>query len=597
MYLGMASSVPRMSLALIAAMFCLPMITAYHQVPIPNFYGEWIAALCGLLALSPLLTKHFWQSSIPRASFIFLGLLLTIQLQMLFQMHPASPNVSLIEAYVSWAFFLTLLGWHLRKSLGLKSVVTTLAWALVLAAAINSVFVVLQLLLQFEILQTLNLAKLIPHLTSYGMLGQSNHFANITALAMCSLIYLYSRHACNRTWLIIGLLTGLCLLSLSGSRSSLLYLIAIAMLCWVRQRQPSSETESPDTAITLFRLSLILIPTFVILQIVLTTFLPQAFIHTPVARAMEAVINPSASLRWQFWQTSLALFNQSPLLGMGIGQIRWQTFVTADLPTINHAHMFFEHAHNLFLHLLTEVGLVGLIIVFAGLILWILPFFKQRSRDPETIWLLGILAILGIHSQLEYPLWYSYFLGICAFLLGVGEFSEIKLSHLSNAAKASLKLTFAAAFIYGLVQLTLMQIAYQKLERQIHIASQTEMSSSEKQTLVEEMLWVSDHSLLSPYGDLVLATYLVPNTAQADIQLSIAERAAQFIPLRRPCLNLVVLLEMNHRHPEALQLLRSLRRMAGDRLEQDIAQLPADNLALLNALLLQADTPPLKRSL
>lgn len=597
MSLGKASSVPRISLALIAAMFCLPMITAYHQAPIPNFYGEWIAAICGLLALSPLLTKHFWHSSMPRASFIFLGLLLTIQLQMLFQMHPASPNISLIEAYLSWAFFLTLLGWHLRKSLGLKSVATTLAWALVLAGATNSVFVVLQLLLQFEIPQTLNIARLIPHLTSYGMLGQSNHFANITALAMCSLIYLNSSLAINRTWLIIGLLTGLCLLSLSGSRSSLLYLIAIALLCWVRQRDPSSETESRDTAIALFRMSLILIPAFVILQIVLTTFLPQVFIHSPVARALEAVTNPSASLRWQFWQTSLALFNQSPLLGMGIGQIRWQTFVTADLPTINHAHMFFEHAHNLFLHLLTEVGLVGLIIVFTGLMLWILPFFKQRSHDSETIWLLGILAILAIHSQLEYPLWYSYFLGICAFLLGVGESRAIELSQLSNAAKVSLRLTFAATCIYGLVQLTLMQMAYQKLERQINIASQTKISSSEKQTLVEEMLWVSDHSLLSPYGDLVLATYLVPNSAQADIQLPIAERAAQFIPLRRPCLNLVVLLEMNHRHPEALQLLRSLRRIAGDRLERDIAQLPADNLALLNALLLQVDTPPLKHSL
>lgn len=39
----------------------LPLIIAYHDVPIPNFYNEWIAGLLGLLALWHLISKQFWH--------------------------------------------------------------------------------------------------------------------------------------------------------------------------------------------------------------------------------------------------------------------------------------------------------------------------------------------------------------------------------------------------------------------------------------------------------------------------------------------------------------------------------------------------------
>jgi O-antigen ligase len=114
------------------------------------------------------------------------------------------------------------------------------------------------------------------------------------------------------------------------------------------------------------------------------------------------------------------MFIQSPWLGIGAGQIRWQSFLLLDTPSAIGAVGLFEHAHNLFLHLLTEMGVGAPLLVLAGIVAW-LRGFKWRELSLETWWLLGLLSVLGIHSMLEYPLWYTYFLGIVALLLGAGE--------------------------------------------------------------------------------------------------------------------------------------------------------------------------------
>ena len=52
-----------------------------------------------------------------------------------------------------------------------------------------------------------------------------------------------------------------------------------------------------------------------------------------------------------------------------------------------------------------------------------LPEFQSKRNDFSTSlwWVLSLAVILGIHSMLEYPLWYAYFLGIAAVVLGASE--------------------------------------------------------------------------------------------------------------------------------------------------------------------------------
>jgi len=62
--------------------------------------------------------------------------------------------------------------------------------------------------------------------------------------------------------------------------------------------------------------------------------------------------------------------------------------------------------------------LVGLVVLLGTTALWV----RQWGRAPHTIyhwWGGGVIAVLSIHSLLEYPLYYAYFLGVAALVLGV----------------------------------------------------------------------------------------------------------------------------------------------------------------------------------
>ena len=571
---------PQASLYLTGMMFCLPFIVAYHDIPIATFYGEWLAAALGLLALSGLLDKHFLQNmQIPRIGLVFLVLLFICNLQLLTDSQSSPQYGLLIQLYLLWAFLLAILGHYLFQRLGWEKIVNTLAIALVIAAAINAGFVVLQ------ILQKLGFTIPIPKLHSYGMLAQSNQFGDFTALAMASLLYLYAKKRLHARVLTAGLLTGLLMLSLSGSRSSILYLVAIALLSFLLYMQCRHQAEHASTAKQILNISLFLLPFFFLSQLLITAVLPQELVQTPVARAMDAMGTPSMSLRWQFWQTSLSLFSQSPWLGIGAGQMRWTTYLLVDQPAINTARIFFEHSHNLLLHLFAEMGLFAGLALLSGLTLWAYGFFKKTTLHYEAWWLIGLLSIIGIHSMLEYPLWYTPFLGIFAFLLGAGEPVSLNLNRLSLSAQRLLKFALVAAIVYGAYQLYMMQIAYQKLESQIAVASQIDMSNVEKQTLVEDMIWVNEHSLLAPYAELVLATYINPNKTLTVIQTKLAESSLRFIPLRKPALNYVILLEMSDRHTEAIQHLNRIWLISGKNLKKDIQQMPLEHQSMLQNLL------------
>ena len=568
------------SLYLIGSMCCLPFIISYHNIPIPAFYNEWSAALCGWLGIVALLKPNAWRTlQLPRSGLIFLSLILITNLQSVIDANNTSPNLPLIQSYLIWAFLLSLLGQHLRHNLGWVKLTLTLASAILIGATVNFGFVILQAL------QQAGIAIPITRLQNYGMLAQNNNFADFITLGIISLLYLAAKQRIHQPVLLIGLFLGLVLLSLSGSRSSALYLISIAFFSWLLHRQLRASADQATNTNKLLKISLALLPTFIVIQLVLAKYMPQALTHTPMIRALEIMHTQPTSIRWQFWQTSFYLFQQSPLLGIGTGQMRWQTYLLADNNLANSAHISFEHAHNAFLNLLAEMGIFAFISVLLGLVFWAKDFCKQNTLRLETWWLLSILSVLSIHSLLEYPLWYSFFLGIFAFLLGAGDTKTFTLNRFSQPVKRLLSLIVLLVFVYGLEQLIVMQTAYRTLEKQITVASQATMTDLQKQHFIEELLWVNDHTLLAPYAQLVIATFLSPNANQASDQLTLVESATRFMPLRRVCLNLIILLEISQRHHEALQHLRRLHQIAGDQLLSEIQQLAPKHIVLLHTLL------------
>ena len=541
---------PVTSLYLIGLMFCLPFTVAYHHLPIAAFYGEWLSAALGVLAMLTLLGKGFWQHfKLPQISLVFLGLASIIGMQWMLGMLHSPQYALLVLSYLAWSFVLVVLGSYLRQALGWEKIALTLAWFIVLGGALNVVFVGLQLALKSGVA-----LSFMPKLPGYGALAQVNNFADYMALATASLIYLYAKGRVTLKPFLVGLVLFITMLAFSGSRSAWLYLGAITLLAIGLQIKAIKQRTGSPHIRSLLRMSLLLLPLFAVIQLLLHNIVPDSLISLPAEELMEGLNDKTASLRLQIWQTSWHLFTQNPWLGIGAGQMRWQSFLLLDTPNINATKMILEHSHNLFIHLLTEMGVAAALFVLIGLVAWARSF-KWREPNLETWWLIALLAIIGIHSMLEYPLWYTYFLGVFAFLLGAGE-EKITQLKLPQAGQAAVLATAGIFMLISIVNLSTMLIANAKVEKWLMQAVLKGIPAKEQPQYIEDLTWVRNYSLLAPYAEVAYATTMKVNLDSVAEQLWVNESAMKITLSKGLAYKHVLLLKLNGNQDAAVLQLR-----------------------------------------
>ncbi|WIT13134.1 Wzy polymerase domain-containing protein [Paucibacter sediminis] len=138
------------------------------------------------------------------------------------------------------------------------------------------------------------------------------------------------------------------------------------------------------------------------------------------SRLAEGAGSPS---RLAVMSNAWALLKQHPLAGVGWGEfnLAWSMTPFPERPVA-----FFDHCHNLPLQLLVELGWpMGLLVL--GLLTWSLGqafFASLRADGPDAVMLrcvFMLVLMIGLHSLLEYPLWYAYFLLPTAFALGLSQ--------------------------------------------------------------------------------------------------------------------------------------------------------------------------------
>ena len=131
-----------------------------------------------------------------------------------------------------------------------------------------------------------------------------------------------------------------------------------------------------------------------------------------------------SSSRFGIWSNTLALITQHPWAGVGWGEFNLAWSLT---PFPHRPVAFFDHTHNLPLQLVVELGIpLGLGVL--GLLMWSLwrgwcatrtgaTGDDTRATVLRSAWVMVLLV--GLHSLLEYPLWYAYFLLPAAFAWGL----------------------------------------------------------------------------------------------------------------------------------------------------------------------------------
>ncbi len=125
---------------------------------------------------------------------------------------------------------------------------------------------------------------------------------------------------------------------------------------------------------------------------------------------------PACSSRGTLWSNVLTLIAEKPLAGWGWGQLDLAHYQTLyDGPRFCD---ILDNAHNLPLHLAVELGLPVALTVCAVAAWATLRARPWAEVDAKRQLAWAALAILALHSLLEYPLWYGPFQ--MAFGIGLG---------------------------------------------------------------------------------------------------------------------------------------------------------------------------------
>ena len=129
----------------------------------------------------------------------------------------------------------------------------------------------------------------------------------------------------------------------------------------------------------------------------------------------------SPNARPNIWRNALALIAANPWTGVGFGEFNFAWSLTA---FANRATAFFDHTHNLPLQLMVELGLPLSLLVMAllGVALWQAGRRAWRAQgETATLARAGwvLVLMIGLHSLVEYPLWYAYFLLPAALAWGL----------------------------------------------------------------------------------------------------------------------------------------------------------------------------------
>ncbi len=317
------------------------------------------------------------------------------------------PSVNVVSGLVAWGgaaglglCFITLL-----TDREARWRVLLAGWAL--AAGVSALMGLLQYFDQSQLMGTwVNYAGLGQ---AFGNLRQRNQFATLCSMGLVLLWWWaqYTRAekmsaAQTLAWLAAAAVV--CAASAaSSSRTGFLQLLLLMGLAWSWRAGAGASGRSWHS----------LLPVgFMLLAYVLAAVL------LPIAAGVEGSVfermrepPKGCESRMALYRNVLYLITQKPLAGWGWGELdfaHFMTLYTTPLAGVRFCAIL-DNAHNLPLQLAVELGLPLALLICALLLWWLLQNKPWAERVPQRQLAWGLLAMAGLHSLLEYPLWYGPF--------------------------------------------------------------------------------------------------------------------------------------------------------------------------------------------
>ncbi len=458
---------------------------------------------------------------------------------------PSSVRSATGALYLIWAALLVMLGAWLKSELGEAAVSHALQWWLALAGLLAAASGFVQ---YYHVPLPAGIyASVQPFNAMFGTVNQPNNFADYLGCALVSVVFLHARGALS---LLPALLTAFLLtagMALSGSRTSWGYIVIVAALVpLLRLGGHSPEAKK------VLRLASLAFAAFLLVQVL--------NLYTGIFVGPEGRPNSSGERLIRYFE-----------IGVGAGErpIRVQLFLYAWL-------MFLSNP-------LLGTGVAGLLCVAIPLAswLWRTPW---RNLHPERCWAIGVLAVVGLHSMVEFPLWHANFLGMFALLFGIASPSGVVVE--PTRLRRALVLVLVLA---GILTARGVWSDYRAFERW-YLALEAKSARGEipGKSDLESLMDLREDSLFGPYFERIASEAIALDEDDLGDKLALNSQVMRAYPMPSVVLRQIALLALSGRDVEAMRTLRAAIRVYPEWTRQwlpTLEKLARDRPALFAGLL------------
>lgn len=376
-----------------------------------------------------------------------------------------------------------------------------------------------------------------------GNLAQPNHLATLLVMGVASLVFLYESGKLG------GIASGLILvllgigLAATESRTGVLEVLVLMLWWMARRRHFGSKTPAWVAGVagggfTLF-------------------FWAWPALLNSMLLSYRAGVDTTSSLRLEVWQQLLEAVTLRPWWGWGIHEV-----AKAHNAVVHGyaASLPFAYSHNIVLDLALWVGLplTGVLVLVTGDWLW----RRVRAANQLLPWY-GLAAALplAVHSMLEYPFAYAYFLAPVMFALGAVEASSgVKpLLRMGIKPVAVLLLATTAVLAWSVVE-------YLEIEEDFRVARFEALRVGSPPPGHQRPKVI----LYTQLGVLLDDARITPTPNMSPEAMQVVKSAALHYPWSATQYRYAVALALNGNPLEAARQIQVMRRLWGEKLYEGV---------------------------
>lgn len=378
---GPARVWPNTALLASIAFLALPWLTTRAAGPSPSVEPWLLSALCAaaFVALGPVALLR------SRVAAAFAALVLWAWL---------SNGLTLeMSALAASGLMIYLVACGAAGRAGTPAAVCAIAWAWLLAGIASTAIALAQYFGLSEMLGPLASSSVVGE--AYGNLRQRNQFASLTVIATAAALWLGRQTGAGRLawpaviWLAIGN-------AATTSRTGLLELLVLTALATVDGWRGRA-----------LRQCLVALAAYAVAAQALPMLLELATGLAATSLWQRVADLSSCSSRRVLWSNVLHLISLKPWTGWGWGELDYAHYMTL-YPGERFCDIL-DNAHSLPLQLAVELGVPAATLLCVAAAWAVLQARPWHEAEPTRRLAWGVLAVLAIHSLLEYPLWYGPF--------------------------------------------------------------------------------------------------------------------------------------------------------------------------------------------